>query len=202
MSAQATRELEAAVLTSSSMYSLDDLVSEVIQVTGVACFDLLLLRDSDVIELDRQGILRPESPADTTVDKRAHTRLMAESPWERIADWIIAKFEPFRATTPGLRVPALATYYPEIASLSSERRDLAVDALTNTIRIALKLKDAGLMTEPIVEIVCGQLLDTCECGACKDQVFIAPKEEKYAHLLESCLCVIDRGRAVCPGVGA
>jgi sugar phosphate isomerase/epimerase len=178
--------IEPAVLTSSSVYSLDDLFSEVILISRVACFDVMLLRDSDVVELDKAKILKPELvPSAAGVDNRAFTRIMACSPPDRIAEWIIGKCAPFR-NREGFRISALATYYPEIASLSPKRRELAVEAVANTVRIAFKLQDAGLMTEPVVEIVCGQLLDTCDCKECRNKVFVSSPEEKYEHLLDSC----------------
>ncbi len=184
-------KIEPSVLTSSSVYSLDDLFAEVSLVSGVACFDVMLLRDTDVVELDQGKVLRPVAPARLAVDDRPYTRIMAESPWEDIADWIITKCKTFRSP-PCLRIAALATYFPEIASLSPARRDLAVEALANTVRIALKLKGEGLMVEPIIEIVCGQLLDTCDCADCNKLVFISSDDEKYTHLLDSCTKVISQ----------
>ena len=184
--------LKPAVLSSSSIYPLGDLFEEVRLVSGVAAFDLLLLRDTDILETDLASILLPAwNRARALVDDRTHARIMAESPWERIAGWIIETCR--KSSGPEFRIPALATYYPDVSSLDPERRALAVKALENTVRIALELARHGLMTAPIVEMVCGQILDTCSCKQCKSQnlVLISSRAEKRHRLFESCRRVIE-----------
>ena len=212
------RRVECSVLTSSSLRDLPDLFSELAVVCGQTVFDLMILRDVDVVSIERSSPLRPAwYQAGSVLDNRRITDIIADKTNRtNVTDWIVKRVRPKNVPTtraPALamatyfihwivnrfrrrkvdavRIPALATYFPDVTSISDERRKIAVDALANTLKIAIALKQKGLMTDAIVEMVCGTVLDACACSRCRDgveggRVFVSTRNDKL-HLLQESL---------------
>lgn len=184
--------LECSVLTSSSARNLRDLVDETKRISNVSLFDLMLLRDADMkaIEAKDSQAIRPprNSNAPLSLDCRSLTDLLSQSDVQAIAEWLIERCE-----TLDIRVAAFATYFPNIVSLVDEERENAVKALTNSVRIALEVARRGrsLNGYGIVEAVCGNILDPCQCSRCRGtelkphRIFVPSRERKYELLKQS-----------------
>ncbi len=213
------RLLRQAVLSSCSDRPLCELIAELRAIDGVDLFDLLLLREIDIWEIERskdaQGRERkllPLLPADG-MDTRTSTQILAiEDNLTPISEWIREQFRKSAPTgsSSGLaanRISAFATFFPDITSRSQEKvalpgtrldgmhtpRELAILALVNTVKLALGLKDliadscSPRKPVAIVEIVCGTILDRCQCPECEgdrrnrgfDRAVIAKREYKY-----------------------
>lgn len=166
--------LECSVITSSSCLPLESVFRHVRSVHSLDLFDLLILRKQDLDALVVRGLIGAR-------DASAAAVLADESLLPDLTAWI-------RSQCAGVRVAALASYYPGITSLSSSRREQAVKALVNTIKIAMTLSEgngsrAPILTYPVVEMVCGSLLDPTPC----DSSTCAPREETtvYVSTVES-----------------
>jgi len=145
--------LHPAVMTSSSERELSELFNEVRDISGVDWFDLIVPRRADLIRLgiDSGRLERMERMA----------RLVADDDCFRlIRDDILKK-----TAECDVKVSALATYFPDVTSQNPQDRDTAVQAIANTVRIAVALSqqkrkdDSPCMDFPIVEVVCGTIID-------------------------------------------
>ncbi|MCH7989502.1 MAG: hypothetical protein IID46_10205 [Planctomycetes bacterium] len=188
---QTSSNLRRSVITSSSTRTLDNLFSEVLAVRGDIEFDLIVLRDIDIRTIEQAcGKLAP--PRSGSQDSRTYTEIMAEpSNFDKIRKWIIDTCQRHS----GVKIPALATYFPDVTSLYQYRRDKAVDALKNTVLLALSLVEEKISSSAIVEVVCGTILDPCECSKCdpnhkskpdcEPRIFISDRDTKLKWLLDS-----------------
>jgi sugar phosphate isomerase/epimerase len=166
--------LHPALLTSSSLRNFADLFGEVGAISGVSWFDLLILRD---IDLDRMNL--PDAS-----QKGRMAEIVADH-YDAIKDWILAETESRNIT-----VSAFATYFPEITSVVASRREKAIQAVANTISIAIELQRErpDQMPQAIVEIVCGTILDQKE----EPNIEVYGRERKLDLLCESLLKVVER----------
>jgi sugar phosphate isomerase/epimerase len=179
-------------MTSSSCRDLPEFFREVSTVTGVKRFDLMVLRDTDIVSigayLGKLGISPPWHPDSDPVGLCSMTEILTDLPYfSYIQKWIVEQCH-----TSGVEISALATYFSHVTSLDSAARDSAVKALINTVRLALALDDAGIMKPPVIEIVCGTILDPCKCDDCKRdaRVFESTRPAKLSLLLDSLLAVV------------
>jgi hypothetical protein len=184
--------LRRGIITSSSFRDLSDLLQELRFLGGEdVAFDLFLLRDTDISEIERRwgkNALKP--PNGDQVDRRSLTSIMAESDNLPIVhDWLR---EAFRKV-PGSRVSAFATYFPDISSAYESRRSVAVQAIINSVRLALLLKQDGIATSAIIELVGGSILDPCECESCRSSgtIFAFERKEKVAWVVEALRSVVS-----------
>lgn len=204
------RRLRRSVLSSCSERPLVELMREVRGVSRVRLFDLLILRGIDIWQIEPwlkkrdRPPLQPPRPRDM-IDTRSSTQILAEEEnFPSIRDWILEQIEGAdRDAEEGeeVRMAALATFFPDIASRSQGSsadpppREVAVRALSNTVRLALALKRQGKVAESfcwapgnpddergggldtsrrrrrryaIVEMVCGTVLDRCRCSLCEN----------------------------------
>lgn len=191
------RELTAGVITSSSIRELRDLFAEVQSISDVNSFDLMILRDTDIAALGRfakqrlnlSGGLPPVSDI-----------LANEDHFELIADWLRQQCKPNptnRVSPSGIpshqvNISAFATYFPDITALHDVRRENAICALVQTILHAIHLKRDGFMANAIVEIVCGNVVDPCECSP--NTVFKSTQTTKIDILMDSLVATVDRVR--------
>jgi sugar phosphate isomerase/epimerase len=174
--------LTVSVLTSCSDLPLSTLFQQLQEASVCTLFDLFVLRDIDIREIEHlYGPLNPA--ARRTPDDRSIALIMADNDnYARILAWLLAQFGMARE----VKIAALATYFPDISSVSTSRRDRAVDALTNTVRLAIELKKRGFMATPIVELVCGSKLDRCDCDECRgERIWEYQEKDKIGWLLHS-----------------
>jgi hypothetical protein len=186
------RRLLCSVMTSSSSRYLPDLFTELQEMNRPMAFDLLMLRREDLEHLRKEEVLNARTAADA---------LSQTSNIPRISDWIIRHLMRF----PGIVVPALATYFPQITSINNDYRRRAVDAIAGCIIIAQRLARAKFMTHPIVEIVCGSQTDRCDCRRCAAErarargpnekppcdMYVSSVSQKITRLIESLHLVCD-----------
>lgn len=141
--------LRIGVMTSSSERHLKDLFREVKHISSVETFDLILVRRPELI---KSGVVTSQE---------------LESRFRRMSD-IVADDENFSRTKAtmiedirrsGVQISAIATYFPDITATSKNARDAAIKALFNSMQFAIELCNRGLMNAPIVEMVCGSLVD-------------------------------------------
>lgn len=209
-SSQPARRLQRSVLSSSSDRLLEELMREVREVSGVRLFDLLMLRYADIRDIEDwaerkhlgRGLLPPPPPTGQ-FDHRTTTEILAvDRNFELIREFIADQFDACnskRDAADPCRISALATFFPEISSRSQghERRpdfvehldnswndrEVAIRALTNTVRLGLDLKNPSEWRAPrgeaaalsmwaqdhvVVEAVCGTVLDRCDCPDCRN----------------------------------
>lgn len=191
------RRLTRGIISSSSGRDLIDLFREIHTIAGDdVAFDLFMLRDSDVRQIEKaKGTLVPNWDASTSpIDQRTFTALMAQPDnAAKISEWFCEQCRTGKVT-----VSALATYFPEITSLIDARRLEAIMALTQSVVVALRLADAGFMTKTgaVVEFVCGTILDPCECAACqpRGETFLSSDKEKIERLVSSLESVVKHVR--------
>lgn len=157
-------DLQPGFITSGSIRFLCDLFHDVREVIGKdVLFDLFLLRDADVHEIEAE-LGRPLAPNGGPSDSCEISEIMAEDRNRGpIAAWLVKQCQ-----TAGIQVSAFATYFPEISSPTPARRNRAARAIANSLLVAVELAKANITCErqAIVEIVCGSLLDRCKCAAC------------------------------------
>jgi hypothetical protein len=182
----------SSVLSSCSERPLAEFITEVREISGVRFFDLLILRKTDIREIEEAcGPLSPiVSHGDIDTRTSAHILAVDEN-FGTILKWVTDQFnrsnEEYPKDSDRNKIAALATFFPRITSLSQERdslnnslpepltpAEIAVKALANTVRLALALKKAGLIADAcwrqrsaIVEMVCGTILDRCSCQGCQ-----------------------------------
>jgi hypothetical protein len=157
--------IRRSVITSCSGRSLAGLISEVRAISGVSLFDIFVLRDADIQDLESSGVSLSvaESPI---VDLCTTTQILAhDENTIPIADWIRDQFQfcnrnHRRLGAEPAAVAALATYYPQITTRShlddAEDEELArkapfrvaQKAIANTVRLALRLKKARALENP------------------------------------------------------
>jgi sugar phosphate isomerase/epimerase len=174
--------LDVAAITTCSDMPLSDMFRTFSLAVGLKVFDVCLLRDVDIREIElSHGQLAP--PSNSRPDSRCLAEIIEnDENYGPIRDWLLSKC----ATVKDLRISALGTYFPDITSASGAHRNRAVGALLNSVRLAIDLKRAGYMTVPIIEMVCGTLLDRCDCGQCnRERIWQFREEEKINLLLRS-----------------
>ncbi len=188
--------LRRSVITSSSARELVDLFREVRAICGDDVeFDLITLREPDIVGIESEfGVLKPQAtevPGDPLFP-RTFTEIMADDEnLPAITQWILKQLTIGRA-----RVAALATYFPNISSAYKHRRQCAIDALVNTARLAITLVEWGLADHAVVELVCGTILDPCECAECQKtgRTFASTPDAKFEVLLSSLKSVVAKIR--------
>lgn len=190
--------LDVSVITSSSDLPLAALFQDLNRTVYARLFDLFILRDIDIQEIETRGPLSPQrtTTASGSPDDRNIASIMAEEDnYVNIKDWYLEQC----AVVPGLQVAAFATYFPDISSVSTSRRERVVMALKNTVRLALELKKRGYMPHAIVELVCGSRLDRCDCPECEgERIWEYDDEEKIKLLLDSLRKVITQVEQLLP----
>ena len=196
----ASTPLTPSVMTSSSILSLPALAAELRVVQGHSHFDLFLLRDIDLEELERrksvslQSFRRPnanpwESPDLTSI-------LANKEVFEQVRSWLIETCKKLKKGDPQFSVKALATYFPDITSLVPKRREESINALVHSCLLAIDMKEEGILEAPIIEIVCGNLLDPCDCDRCsgrsedKRRTFFSTPDSKRKLLLDTLALVV------------
>jgi sugar phosphate isomerase/epimerase len=169
-----------AVMTSSSDRDLEDLFDEVRLISNVDRFDLMVARRSDLRQLTalngKTG--RFERMAQVIADPQC---------FREIRRWLIAETDRH-----DVRVPALASYYP----------DIAVAALANAVQLAIDLAKRRRGTVPgeqrmdhaIVEIVCGTVVDPGPEGPESPRRLVYDQDYKLDLLCCSLTEVIRRVR--------
>jgi len=220
--------LRSAVLSSCSDRPLSDLIAEISSIDDIHLFDLLILREIDILEIEQsmsaggnpKGLLPPRRKGG--VDVRTSTHVLAFKENIRpISEWIEKQLwscqsdgadARIKGKKPQNHISALATFFPDVTSRSQQPvplpdtyldlkctpRQLAIQALTNTVELAIELKRRGLIADPcrpsvpsaIVEMVCGTVLDQCHCQACEtdrknkelDYAVVATRKEKVRLL--------------------
>jgi sugar phosphate isomerase/epimerase len=195
--------LKCSVITSSSGRELWDLFAEVRALAKPdVLFDLFILRDVDVWNIERTGNapLFPRAQSGSPVEIGSLTSILSDDRnYERIAEWLLSQ-----CRQAAIHVAALATYFPDVTSLYQERREIAVRALVNTVRLALELARHGHADTAVVELVCGTIADPCECSDCVPfgRVYVSDPHDKLELLAQSLLAVISEVNRVCqPGPG-
>lgn len=151
--------LVPSVITSSAVVSLGALVEEVLDLHGEASIDLMVLRPEDA---DRLGITWAGG------DDRI-SDLMADR-YDEVRDGFVELFRAYRREYPSrrVRIAAAATYFPDVSCADRGRREKAVRAVVNTVRLCHHLmdqRDLGMDVVACVEVVCGSLLEPVDTSA-------------------------------------
>jgi len=202
MKSSLPEELRLSVMSSSSNRDLPDLMDELARVCGIELFDLMVLREPDLWSLLESGLKlyrgNDEIKPDVAQIPRSITPLMSTAGnLPVIENWVRGVFR----RRPTAEIAALATYYPNIVSIRETRRKRSIDALANTIILALDLceenrPDGGPpMRRAIVEIVAGSRLEQCTCKQCRGrpnrEVIVIKRTKKLQLLVESLQAVVD-----------
>lgn len=200
--------LRSSVISSCSDRGLAELIREIRGIDNVRLVDLFVLRSLDILEIDMELEARDQpclDPRETPFadQVRTTTQILAQDAnLPRLVDWVGRQFHAANAGVPEneqSRIAAMATYFPDITSRSKEYRELAIHALANTVRLGLELRDVvtpmarDANSRPvIVELVCGTILDQCECAECRrdrenriDFVMVATDPSKVRLLCDS-----------------
>lgn len=188
-----------SVITSSSNWRLGDLIREVRAANDDCRFDLFILREVDIEQCERPanpGNLPERLECDPNggvlangEDNRSLAGILGATGDSNI-NLLLQRLD-HRLTTIGEPIKggiaAFATYFPWISSLDEVRRAVAVSAVVQTMRLAFGAVEKGWMDQPIVEIVCGSVIESCDCDACRSEkrVFVAKRDEKTARLINS-----------------
>lgn len=195
--------LRLSVISSCSIRDLPDLLGELTAISDLRLFDWFVLRDTDIQNLVQLGTpLTPALPPGTLPhdDKRNVAALLADAAnAETVGQWVERHCQ-----SADIQVAAFATYFPDITSGDPGLRDAAIGALTNTTLLAVELHERGRMGLPIVEFVCGSLLDPCNCRSCaaspgRATCFLSDQGQKLDLLCASLRDVVRRVRAAKPG---
>lgn len=171
--------LHPAVMTSSSTRNYGDLFREVARISNANRFDLFILRDSDIeqigLELAERGRM-----SDVVSD---------EGNFERIQEWILNETEG-----QPIRIPSLATYFPDLTSTHGGRRNRAIHAVANCVRLAISLteRDPNQMESPVVEIVCGTVIESAGAGGPVRVFGAGYKIEVLCQSLKKVLDIVNR----------
>jgi hypothetical protein len=189
-------DLQISVISSCSDQPLSKFLHKLKDVSRVQAFDLYLLRDVDLQQLDddvRNG--RTQQIWTTSRNGKTTTELLATADIEALASWIAQSV----SSVGGMQIAALATYLPSITSLAfddgrrQERRKLAISALANAARLAALLSNPPraignqqLMRRPIIELVCGGVTERCNCKKCNENmIWEYETEAKIEVLIDS-----------------
>jgi sugar phosphate isomerase/epimerase len=172
-----TSFLSPAVMTSSSERSLSELVQELAAISGVKHIDLSIGRQADLraAGIDVSSLSRmTDILADPDLLKRLESNVLAS------------------IGNSDISVTALASYLPDISAFDSRRRAPAIQALIHLIQLAIRLWNggAGKMTYPIIEIVCGSVIEPSSAGPDFRDIYAA--KDKIDRLCASLTEVIDR----------
>lgn len=204
------KPLGRSVITSCSQKPLGNLIAELNAVSNVSMIDLYVLRDVDLQDMKAEGFellgpskVSPELDADSSA-----IVLSIERNVETIADWVESRLKSTK-DRPLTQIAALATYFPHITARSKQefeidgtklsRRKLAIEAITNTVRLAIELQKRGLMKNAVVEIVAGTILDECNCSRCvglgrknKRFIFESDRASKLRAFCDGLLDVVNK----------
>ena len=188
-----------SVITSSSNWRLGDLIREVREANPNCKFDLFLLREVDIEQCERpsskgQSAVRLDfDPVGGALTDNDDQRSLAgilgaagDGNLKTLLERLDRRLRPIGASFEN-GIAAIATYLPWISSLDEERRTLAVRAVVQSLRFAFGVVELGWMERPIVEIVCGSLIESCQCKSCRAEkrVFLARHNEKRTRLAKS-----------------
>jgi sugar phosphate isomerase/epimerase len=197
--------LHASVITSSSNLPLKLFLREIDAVHNVCTIDLSVFRDIDIEGIKerlnftsawdsaKQHFKESTSPLpDDPDDAISIARSLNTSNMrELVIDWLLTDLSD--AEVKNVTISAYATYFPGISSMHDTRRDDAVDALAGTLLFALemqhKMKEQPnpkyTVGDPIVEIVCGTVVETCRCDTCL-QIIERPDANRGADHPKPC----------------
>jgi len=111
---------------------------------------------------------------------------------DKIEKWVCKVLE----SRPGLKLSALATYFPQIASGDTERQRYIRDALTNSMILGRKLKKTGhFFKDVVVEVVLGSFLDKTNNNTFK----IRSEEDVFRSVINALREAYDIAVAEVPG---
>jgi sugar phosphate isomerase/epimerase len=164
------KALCSSVMTSCTARRLPDLIAEIRRPNIL--FDPLMLRAEDIKHMQLEKI--PLANCETAAGV-----LSTHENIPRVAKWLVTHL-----ANGGAKVGALATYFPQITSLTKVDQEEAINAIVGCVRIAQELKARELMALPVVEIVCGTITDTCHCDRCakKPDIFESTPQAKFEQL--------------------
>ena len=190
------RRLEISVLTSSSLWGLQDLLHELTAICGVSAADLFILRDSDLLQIEKSHAskLATHSSIETSTLRKELNDYLDRRPITSIIGCdehlpvLVKWFRDVLAKVSEIRVTALATYFPDISAHETNRRCRAIHALSNTIRLGFEIVNSDKPL--IVEIVSGSVLDSCSRFS-----FVTHYQKKLRMLLDSLLEVVREIRS-------
>ena len=137
--------LHLSVITSCSVRCLRDLLLEIPAVDDVSRFDLFVLRDVDVTDIEKSGSqLVPAHGSPPHLDKRYSARILAEDQsLDVVHCWLVGELGNCndwlrQQGRKEIRVPALATYFRGITACSSldDANDPPVDWRRVPYRVA------------------------------------------------------------------
>ncbi len=174
--------LRPAVMTSSSERRLADLFHEVQTISGISLFDILLVRRPEMID---SGVVNQDE------FRNAYHRMseiVADTKkFLRIEEHIVRE-----VCSQGVEVSAIATYFPDISATDEDARKRAVDAVQNSVKTAIRLcrernrRNIPCMRYPIVEIVCGSVVDRKSADpADAARRTVSPQDKKLEILFRS-----------------
>lgn len=170
-------KLFPAVLSSSSIRRYQDLSLELKGISRANRVDLLVPRDIDIAYYNEDG---RNGESLLPAKGRMADLLGDEVQGERITRWIAEQVAEL-----DLEIPSLATYFPDITNTDEVRRKAAVSALTRTGRLAFDLVRTGKMEHPIVELVCGTVLEPTQDSKNKTRIDVYGRRFKLEILLQS-----------------
>lgn len=158
--------LSAGVITSSSYREVGAMVGELRQLAQLDRIDLFLLRETDITDINTLRCKKGVRVSPQNFDSIAEV-IDEFGSIDAILDWIHEWRNRLGVAPP--QISALATYFPGIVSVHPDpkRRELACKAVAKSVQIALRLARQKIMPAvPVVEIVCGSVLDRCGCSNC------------------------------------
>lgn len=199
---QSSCRIQAAVITSSTERPLKDFIWEVRQSAPAALFDLMVFRATDIAQLCRWVSSTTRSPLEqqSEIETSLHDSISPASSLLMqsaknvpvIVDWIEEQLPESARAQPVFS--ALATFFPDVThrvSVDALRlydrspRDIAINAVANSVSMAIMLAQRGMLRTPVVEIVCGTVLDQCRCRMCESELHSGGE----VHVVESSLDV-------------
>ena len=143
--------LRPSVITSSSILRLPALLEDILSTHEGVGFDLMVLRPEDIDWIrETDKLPKDDRITDLVADHDGTVR-------EHLTRWLVN----YRAAHPEhrIRVPALATYFPDISSKTGDRWEKACRAVVNSVKLCRALAAEGFDVTPCVEVVCGSLLE-------------------------------------------
>ena len=205
--------LTPSLITSSSTLSLSNLMDEVGRHHPDTLLELFLLRDNDIdecFEADMsEATLASIVASGTFVEDfmKWIMKLVGSKNWRRNRHGIVSLVD-WVTNLGRVREPrsywfsGIATYFPGIVVCdgaghddSRQLRKDSIAALVNAIRIACRLYNANWMQQPVVEMVCGTVLDFCSCMQCqKMQADIRDRRQAMKQDSMQCFLVGNRSK--------
>lgn len=187
-----------SLLSTSSNQPLELLLSQVAEQIPDAYFDLFLLRDVDITDCFRDRYDRDTTLAAILSDKEFV---------DAVVLWLqgLLQKPQFAMHLDRQWFSAIATYLPSITLCGTghsrqgagirEMRSQSIQGLVNAVRLACRLYDLKVMKVPIVEIVCGTILDFCDCKQCKDFAGSIKQRDRIPGTeCFDCFLIGDRGK--------